>query len=230
MNSSAHPTSIAASGGSINIRAASRHRIGRSRLPPAKTLYRIAWCREVGAVSALGSNRSSPASITWRSASKKSGSVTGGIIQSVGCCGISARTRASTSRFRPSPGGGGPLRSLILGRKRFGHYFSVGLLQQNFHAPFRFFQLFLAFLRKFHALFEQLHRVVQREVRVLEPLHHFFQPPQRSLEIAFLRRLWHFIYSRIHRNLLSNSTLTAASAPEPSISTRSQSVAVPPVR
>src|SRR5579859_445731 len=79
-----------------------------------------------------------------------------------------------------------------------GHQLSVGLLQQNLYAPFGFFQLLLALARKLHALFEQSHGFVQRELRTLEPPHHFFQTRERLLKVRLLRRLRFFYGGRIH--------------------------------
>ena len=63
----------------------------------------------------------------------------------------------------------------IFGFKRLRRDLTVRLLQQNFHAAFGFFKLFLAFARKLHALFEKFHGLVERQVGALEALDDFLE-------------------------------------------------------
>src|SRR5208283_253325 len=74
MNSIAHAGYNAASTSLPNIREVSRQRIGRIRLPPANTEYRIAACIELGGTLSAGISRSRCASTASRSSSKNSGS------------------------------------------------------------------------------------------------------------------------------------------------------------
>src|ERR1700723_451088 len=66
---------------------------------------------------------------------------------------------------------------------------AVCFFQEDFHAPFGFFELLLAFARKLHALLEKLHRLVERKVRAFQSLHDFFQPKQGPLEVTFSLRV-----------------------------------------
>src|SRR5580704_9942225 len=118
------------------MRAASKQRIGRMRLPPAKTLYRMAAWIEVGGVLLAGSCRSSAASTVSRSSSKKAESF------------IAARNRAAKEI------GKGSRLALPFGIKRFCGQLSVGFFQEDFDAAFRLFQLLLAFARQRDALLE----------------------------------------------------------------------------
>src|SRR5579864_3331460 len=112
---------------------------------------------ETGGVSSNGSKRSSSASTAMRSSSKKEGSF---IAAETGC----AMRLAPGSRF-----------VLFFRLEGLSRQFSIRLLQQNLHAPFRFFQLPLELARELHAFFEQFHGFVQCELRALQPAHHFFE-------------------------------------------------------
>src|SRR2546429_9046770 len=97
---------------------------------------------EAGCAVASGISRSKAASTITRPSSKNGGSfIAAGNGRAAGCCGA--------SRFR-----------LALGIEGLGGQLTIGLLQEDFHAPFRLFQLLLALARECHAFFEQLHRVV----------------------------------------------------------------------
>src|SRR5216684_1644582 len=135
---------------------------------------------EAGRVPSAGNNRSSAASTARRSSSKKGGSF---IAAETGC----AVRIAPRSRF-----------VLFFWLEGLGRQLAVGLLQQNLHAPFRFFQLLLALARKLHAFFEQFHGLVQRELRALQPPHHLFQPRQRLLKVRLLHWLRLLHRSRVH--------------------------------
>src|SRR3974390_2898178 len=109
--------------------------MGRTRFPPANSEYLIAWWIEVGGAFSAGINRSNCVSTAMRSSSKKSGSFISGLM-------IPVHAR------RPS-------RSVVAFRfKRLGGELSIGFLQQNLHASFRFFELLLALARKPDTLFE----------------------------------------------------------------------------
>src|SRR5271154_4311804 len=73
MNSSAQPVGMAPSESLSNMRAVSRQRIGRIRLPPANTLYRMARWIEVGGTLSAGRRFSRAASTAARSVSNHSG-------------------------------------------------------------------------------------------------------------------------------------------------------------
>src|SRR5216683_4631058 len=135
---------------------------------------------EAGGVPSAGNKRSSAASTATRSSSKNEGSF---IAAEIGC----AMRIAPRSRF-----------VLFFRLERLRRQLSVRLLQQNLHAPFRFFQLLLAFARELHAFFEQFHGLVQRELWALEAPHHFFQPRQGLLKIRLLHRLRLLHRSRVH--------------------------------
>src|SRR6202171_262543 len=111
---------------------------------------------DTGSVVSAGSKRSSAASTASRFCSKKSGRFIARALKKAGGYAI--------SRF-----------VLGFGFERLGRELSVGLLQQNFNTPFGFFQLFLALARKSHALFKELHGVVERELWALEAANHFFE-------------------------------------------------------
>ncbi len=55
------------------------------------------------------------------------------------------------------------------------HESSVRLFQKDLDFAFRFFELFLAFARKFDAFFEKLHGIVERKLRRFQSAHDFFQ-------------------------------------------------------
>ena len=88
--------------------------------------------------------------------------------------------------------------ALSFGFKRFGRELSVRLLQKNFHAPFGFFQLLLAFARKSHALLEKLHCVVERELRAFQLANNFLQPRERAFKIRPFGLFWFFRCWLIH--------------------------------
>src|SRR5713226_8416319 len=98
---------------------------------------------EDGGVASAGRRRSRASSTARRSSSKKAESFIGGGNR---CAGASYHT----SRF-----------ALPFGVKRFSRGLAIGFFQQDFHAAFRFFQLFLAFAGKSDTLLEELHGVVE---------------------------------------------------------------------
>src|SRR5712692_4114111 len=126
---------------------------------------------EAGCAVAAGSRRSRAASTARRPSSKNGGSfiVEGNWI---------AKSCRCTSRF-----------GLPLGIERLSGKLAIGFLQENFYSPLCLFQLLLALARESDALFEQFHRVVQRELRAFQPAHDFLKPGERTLKIRFLRRL-----------------------------------------
>src|SRR5450755_1783664 len=115
---------------------------------------------EGGSIDSGGRNSSKAASTAWRSASKKSGRIIAGAPEDGRRC----------------------VSGLILafGLKRLGRQFAVGFFKQNLDFAFRFFELFLALARKLHAFLEQLHGVVERELRALQAANHFFESRERA--------------------------------------------------
>src|SRR5712692_2420447 len=132
---------------------------------------------EAGCAVAAGSRRSRAASTARRPSSKNGGSfIVAGNWLATSC--------RCTSRF-----------GLPLGIERLGGKLAIGFLQENFYSPLRLFQLLLALARESDALFEELHRVVQRELGALQSADDFLKPGQRTLKIGLLRRFW-FLGSR----------------------------------
>src|SRR5712664_2691864 len=128
---------------------------------------------EGGAVSA-GRSRSRVASTIKRFSSKNGGSfIAAGNGRAAGCRGA--------SRF-----------GLPLGIERLGGKLAIGLLQEDFHSPLRLFELLLALVGERDALLEQLHRVVQRELRAFQAANDFLQAGKRALKIGFFRRFGFF--------------------------------------
>src|SRR5580704_7038424 len=68
---------------------------------------------------------------------------------------------------------------LTLWIERLRDQFSVRLFQKDLDFAFRFFELFLAFARKFDAFLEKLHGVVERKLRRFQAAHDFFQATER---------------------------------------------------
>src|SRR5712692_2257453 len=126
---------------------------------------------EAGCAVPAGSSCSRAASTVKRPSSKNGGSF------------IVAGNWLATSSRRVSRFG------LPLGIERLSGQLAIGFLQKNFYSPLRLFQLLLALARESDALFEQFHRVVQRELRAFQPAHDFLKPGERTLKIRFLRRL-----------------------------------------
>lgn len=94
--------------------------------------------------------------------------------------------------------------------ERFGGHFPVGFFQQDFHPAFRFFELLLAFARKLYSFFEESHRLIEREVGTLEPLHHFFEASEGFFEVAFAKSFGCFVRGGIHA--FTSRSLLAAGA------------------
>src|SRR5215831_16673096 len=153
---------------------------------------------EEGCADSAGSSRSKAASTASRSSSKKGESF---IVKRKER--LAGRT---ASRFAL------PLRIERLGRK-----LSVSFLEEDFHPPFRLFELFLAFPRERDALFKQLHRIIQRKLRAFQSPHDFFQPRKRALEVGLLGRFRLFGCRCVHKQTFvlefSNQLFLAAAAP-----------------
>src|SRR5260370_33653597 len=125
---------------------------------------------EEGCAVSAGSSRSRAASTARRSSSKNGGSfIAAGNWRAAGCRGA--------SRF-----------GLPLGIEWLGGKLAIGFLQEDFHSPLCLFQLFLALAGKGDALFEQLHGVVQRELRAFEAADDFLNAGKRTLKIGRFRR------------------------------------------
>src|SRR6266478_7721727 len=131
---------------------------------------------EGGAVSA-GRSRSRAASTVRRFSSKNGGSfIAAGNWRAAGCRGA--------SRF-----------GLPLGIEWLGGKLAIGFLQEDFHSPLGLFQLFLALAGECDALFEQLHGIVQRELRAFQASNDFFKTGKRALKVRLFRR-FRFLGSR----------------------------------
>src|ERR1700674_901471 len=129
---------------------------------------------EDGCEDSAGRSRSRAASTDRRSSSKNGGSfIAAGNWRAAGCPGA--------SRF-----------GLPLGIERLGGKLAIGFLQEDFHSPFRLFQLLLTLAGERDAFFEQLHRVVQGELRALQAADDFLQAGKRALKIGFFRWFWLF--------------------------------------
>src|ERR1700757_1274701 len=111
MNSIAQPGYRADETSASKIRADSRHRIGRTRLPPANTEYLMAEWMEGGCTDSAGNSFSRCASTLRRSSSKKGGRFIGLRENPVWAMGL-------RSRF-----------ALAFGFKRLGGHLAVGFLQ-----------------------------------------------------------------------------------------------------
>src|SRR5215470_19665005 len=127
MNSIAHAGYMEAETSLVKMRADSRERMGRTRLPPAKTLYRIALCIEAGRVVSGGKSLCNAASTACKSSSKNAGS----FIVELGA--TQNPTRASGF--------------VAFGFKWFSGHSAVGLFEQDFDLAFGFFELLLTFVR-----------------------------------------------------------------------------------
>src|SRR6267142_5376596 len=127
----------------------------------------MAVCMEFGWAASAGNSRSRAASTARRSSSKKGGRfIVAGNWRALGC--------REASRF-----------ALPLWVERLGSQLTIGLLEEDFHAPFRFFQLLLALAGEGDALFKEFHSVVERELRAFETAHNFLETCKRTFKIRF---------------------------------------------
>src|SRR6266850_1610689 len=126
---------------------------------------------EDGGAASAGRSPSRAASTERRSSSKNAGSF-------IAAENSRIRDSAAASRF-----------TLTFGIKRFSGKLAVSFLEQDFHAAFGIFQLFLAFARECHTFLEKLHGVIQGKLRALQAADDFFQTRKGALEI---RLLWCF--------------------------------------
>src|SRR5216684_7967375 len=125
---------------------------------------------EVGCVVPAGSSRSRAASTARRSSSKNGGSfIAEGNLPGTRC--------RSASRF-----------GLPLGIEWLGGKLAIGFLQEDFHSTLGLFQLFLTLAGECDALFEQLHGIVQRELRAFQAANDFFKTGKRALKVRLFRR------------------------------------------
>src|SRR5216684_2781806 len=125
---------------------------------------------EEGCAVAAGRRRSRAASTAKRSSSKNGGS----FIAARNC---RAERSGSASRI-----------SLPLRIERLGGKLAIGFLEEDFHSPLCLFELFLTLAGKGDALFEQLHGVVQRELRAFEAADDFLKAGKRPLKIGLFLR------------------------------------------
>src|SRR6202140_342623 len=105
---------------------------------------------EGGATLSAGMRRSRDASTSTRSSSKKRGSfiVTGG---------ASSSWKWLRSRF-----------ALAFGVEGLSGEFAVSFFEKDFYAALGLLELLLAFARERHALFEEFHGIVERQLRAFE--------------------------------------------------------------
>src|SRR6266851_8623743 len=132
---------------------------------------------EVGCAVANGRSRSRAASTVRRSSSKNGGSF------------IAKRN------WRAAGGGSWSRFALPLGIEGLGRKLAIRFLQEDFHSTFRLLQLLLALAGECDALFEQFHRVVQRELRAFQAANDFLKACQRALKIGLFREFG-FLRSR----------------------------------
>src|ERR1700686_4152157 len=124
---------------------------------------------EEGCKDSAGRSRSRAASRGRGASSKNGGSfVAAGNWRAAGC--------PCASPFGPP-----------LGIERLGGKVAIGFLKEDFHSPLRLFQLLLTLTGERDAFFEQLHRIVQRELRALQAADDFLQAGKRALKIGFFR-------------------------------------------
>ena len=76
---------------------------------------------------------------------------------------------------------------LGFGIEGFRGHLAAGLLEQNFHFALGLLQVFLAIARELHAFFEQLHGIVERQIRALQFADDLFQARERIFKIGLLR-------------------------------------------
>src|ERR1700694_1622418 len=135
---------------------------------------------EDGCEDSAGRSRSRAASTVRRSSSKNGGSIiAAGYWRAAGCPGA--------SRF-----------GLPLGIERLGGKPAIGFLKKDLHSPLRLLQLFLTLTGEGDAFFEQLHRVVQRELRALQAADDFLQAGKGALKIGLFRWVGFFGQLGIH--------------------------------
>jgi hypothetical protein len=78
---------------------------------------------------------------------------------------------------------------LAFGIERFGGEFAVGFFQEDFDAPFGFFELLLAFAREGDAFFEEFHGVVKGKLWAFETTDDLLEASKGALKIGLFRRL-----------------------------------------
>src|SRR5947209_5692072 len=160
---------------------------GRSRLPPANRLQRIAACTSSGAADSAGTSNSS-------------------------CWSTDARTRARNACTSTRACGGYMLedgliifalvgceaREFVL-VERADHRAPFAVAQQHLDAPLRRLQTLLTLTRQTHALLEQLQTSFKRQLAPLQLAHDLFERRQRRLEslrfcfLSFHRHSHHLI-------------------------------------
>src|SRR6476660_8641479 len=95
-----------------------------------------------------------------------------------------------TRAMRRVPQGLWSPRSFVVARfgaQRGRRRLDVAAFGEDFHAPLRLFELRMAEPRQLHAALEQLERLLQREVAILEPLHDRFELADRRLKVLDCR-------------------------------------------
>src|SRR6267142_1222080 len=124
---------------------------------------------EEGCAVANGRSRSRAASTVRRSSSKNGGSF------------------IAKGNWRTAGGGSSSRFALPFGIEGLGRKLAIRLLQEDFHSTLRFLQLLLALTGERDALFEQLHRVVQGELRTLQAADDFLEASEGALKIGLFR-------------------------------------------
>src|SRR6267378_5536765 len=125
---------------------------------------------EEGCAVAAGRSRSRAASTVARFSSKNGGSF------------------IARGNWRAEGGGSASRFGLPLGIEGLGGKLAICFLKEDFHAPLCLFQLLLALPRERDALFEQLHRVVQRKLRAFQAANYFLKASKRALKIRLFLR------------------------------------------
>src|SRR5260370_34540862 len=117
----------------------------------------MAVCMELVWAASEGNSRSRAASKARRSSSKKGGRfIVAGNWRALGC--------REASRF-----------ALPLWVERLGSQLTIGLLEEDFHAPLSFFQFLLALPGEGEALVKEFHGVVVREVGAFQTANNFLE-------------------------------------------------------
>src|SRR6267154_2405894 len=127
----------------------------------------MAVCMELGGADSAGNSRSRAASTARRSSSKKRGRfIVAGNWRALSC--------RKASRF-----------ALPLRVERLGSQLTIGLLEEDFYAPFSFFQLLLALAGESDALFKEFHGVVEREFGAFQTANNFLETCNCTFKIRF---------------------------------------------
>ena len=89
--------------------------------------------------------------------------------------------------------------------ERFRDDFSVSFSEKDFDFAFGFFELFLAFGGERNAFFEELHGVIERELRAFEFAHDFFEAREAAFEVGLFGWVGFFGSCCVHVFFAGNS-------------------------